>query len=255
MPARVPSVTSADVAACSCISSFGTDTAGKISARRSEKSRAANRTRSGGTEVSTTTRIVVTCRSFQGRVRKLLDVLLRHRLLREPGGFEGLGMVGKESKPKQPAVPDLNHCRSRLIQLDAASATSNVELPQRDNQVALTPPVTHVDPPLLKLLVDLPRPLVHPAQTRVRLGSEAALDHEVGIDLTVGERPFPPIPGVDPAFDEFDVLLRHRPRSISRRRQAVRASSGACAAWASATWRSASPSFCRTPDALQACGG
>jgi hypothetical protein len=126
-------------------------------------------------------------------------------------------MVGKESKPKQPAIPDLNHCRRRLIQLDAASATSNVELPQRDNQVALTPPVIHFDLPLLKLFVNLPRPLLHSAHTRVGLGSEAALDHEVGIDLTLGERPFPTIPGVDPAFDEFDVLLRHRPRSISLR--------------------------------------
>src|SRR5690348_6079753 len=105
MPALVPSVTSADVAACSCTSSFGTDTAGKISARRSEKSRAAKRTRPAGTEVLTTTRIVVTCASFQGRVRKLFDVLPRgSSLLPQPGGFEGFGANRERSGSKSALI-------------------------------------------------------------------------------------------------------------------------------------------------------
>src|SRR5689334_8712666 len=102
MPALVPSVTSADIAACSWTSSFGTDTAGKISARRSEKSRAAKRTRSAGTEVSATTRMVVTGGLLSGASRHSPAT----RLLAQPNGFEGLGALLEH--PKASDLPVLN---------------------------------------------------------------------------------------------------------------------------------------------------
>ena len=52
-------------------------------------------------------------------LHKELDVLLRHRLLRKPGGFEGLGPVFSEVDPpdglaiaERPQVPDKSLNRS-----------------------------------------------------------------------------------------------------------------------------------------------
>src|SRR4029078_2487867 len=59
-PTRVPSVTSAVVSSTLWTVMCRTDTAGNTFARRSEKSRAARSTRSGGTVVASVTRIFVT---------------------------------------------------------------------------------------------------------------------------------------------------------------------------------------------------
>ena len=124
-------------------------------------------------------------------------------------------MVTKESKPKQLSFPDLDHGRRRLVELDAPRAAPHMDLPERDNLVARAAPVPDCDLPFLELLIDLTRPLFQAIHSGVGLGPETALDHEVRMNVAL-PRPFTPVPAIDQAFDELDVLLRHRLRSISR---------------------------------------
>src|SRR5204862_501045 len=63
-----------------------------------------------------------------------LDVLLRHRLLREPGGFEGIGVRGVGSDPPHESRFKLDNCPNRRIegcsaQLGRAGLTTEQDNP------------------------------------------------------------------------------------------------------------------------------
>ena len=59
-----------------------------------------------------------------------LDVLLRHRLLRQSGGFEGVLRPSEVPEPKHLALLELEHPSVRLIDSDTAFFPAKSELPE-----------------------------------------------------------------------------------------------------------------------------
>src|SRR5512133_3106044 len=56
---------------------------------------------------------------------KVLDVLLRHRLLRQPGGFEGFVSVGVFGDSTDPPLADGDHAEYLLRDRTAAALAAN----------------------------------------------------------------------------------------------------------------------------------
>src|SRR5215211_6209351 len=65
-----------------------------------------------------------------------LNVLLRHRLLRQPGGFEGLVRIGVAVDPHEPPVGDDEHGREAAGDLDVAGLAPPSHDPNRYHAVA-----------------------------------------------------------------------------------------------------------------------
>ena len=64
-----------------------------------------------------------------------LDVLLRHRLLRKPGGFEGFGRISVDPKSSGLAVAESPNVRPRLIYLNTAGGSPTKRIHQDDNLI------------------------------------------------------------------------------------------------------------------------
>ena len=84
-----------------------------------------------------------------------LDVLLRHRLLRQPGGFEGLLPLGKGLHPHKPSLPVPRQPR-RLREIERHVASPAPSMPRAQGQ---NPVVTQVPEILRSRLECLPIPL------------------------------------------------------------------------------------------------
>jgi hypothetical protein len=151
-----------------------------------------------------------------------LDVLLRHRPLLKPGGFEGF-LLGWEHR-QVCDLPPVNVIGKRVGGLNF-------------NPASLAPPVLHgedKDPaPQVTHLSDLLAPFIpgaHPSgddrvqllvpqtSAAVRSGPGCIDDH---VRVKVGQRTVgvSTVEGVVHPLHNLDVLLRHRPLSIPRERQ------------------------------------
>src|SRR5215218_1707548 len=146
-----------------------------------------------------------------------LHVLLRHRLLREPGGFEGLLAVVEQLHLSDLAVGERPDRHVRRLYRRTAGASNlalatdrqnlaarlcqlidlEIDLAEDGDRVAPEPPHTFVSP------VDGLHP--HGCSARVR-----DIPHDVlGVDLE-GRHAVTPGDRVVDSADDLDVLLRHR---------------------------------------------
>ena len=87
---------------------------------------------------------------------KRLDVLVRHRLLRQPGGFEGFLALGKHLATNQAASAKGPKVRHQDIKRDAASATPAADPDQREDLVAVVFQLLGLDSKVLEGLVSGP---------------------------------------------------------------------------------------------------
>jgi hypothetical protein len=137
------------------------------------------------------------------------------RLLRQPGGFDGLLRSGEVSKPKHLAVLELEQPSVRLFDPDAAPLPAKPEPAEDDDLVASIAPLVPDELPVPELLVDLLHPSMQSLSPFERLVLEAADDLEVRVQLIRRKVPVAPVQATEPGLDQLDVLLRHRPLSIS----------------------------------------
>ncbi len=155
--------------------------------------------------------------------RALLDVdLLRHRLLRQPGGFEGLVKFGASTKhfdPRDPPIADLPRKENRVSQASVTSRHQARNTPHADDLVATIVKAIYL---LMGTRQALPLRSSHGGKFVVT-SPGARLNGCGGIDvLDLGIRECEhgfdvlAVPSVHKAMNDLDVLLRHRPRSISR---------------------------------------
>ena len=145
------------------------------------------------------------------------------RLLRQPGGFDGLLRSGEVSKPKHLAVFELDQPSVRLFDPDAAPLPAKPEPAEDDNVVAGIAPLVPDELPVPELLVDLLHPSMESLSPFERLVLEAADDLEVRVQLIRPKVPVAPVQATEPGLDQLDGLLRHRPPSISRQTVAFHA--------------------------------
>src|SRR6185295_7691735 len=142
-----------------------------------------------------------------------INVLSQHRLLREPGGFEGLGFRPVLGDSQNPAFSEGAHKRGPLLDLDAAGPPEPT-LNERDDDAIVAsvheisgPPVVvreHLLPAVESGNSLLPT-AIHPALRSVR-DSVLELRVEVlGKGLGIIR-----IPGLECTAHDLDVLLRHR---------------------------------------------
>ena len=149
-----------------------------------------------------------------------LNVLLRHHLLRQPGGFEGGVPVGEVPDPHDPPTAE---GRDLVVQLLVERQSAPLALRVWRSRVATR------SPPSTELLRQQPNPSSkvssRPSKKRITWSAPRAQSaalmrwkHEVdlGIERLDGGVEVTPVIGVDEVSDLVDVLLRHRPRSIPR---------------------------------------
>src|SRR5438093_13119005 len=91
-----------------------------------------------------------------------------------------------------------NQRAHRLIQLDAALMSANVNVTQCDDGASRISPVINVDLPVPKMFVDLRHPVSEAVPSLERLRLEAAMHLNRGVDLVVGEAAPPTVPSINP---------------------------------------------------------
>src|SRR6185295_3172947 len=146
-----------------------------------------------------------------------LHVLLRHRLIRESGGFEGVGLSAIEAELRDFGAADLEEKPEVLLHADAAAfplchlADPNQDaVTQIDELLGKHPPVAEILRPVCGCVEESGLTVVRRA---IRVGA-------VGGDI-VGEQieqcfEFAALESLAALTDDLHLLLRHQPRSISR---------------------------------------
>ena len=157
-----------------------------------------------------------------------LDVLLRHRLLRKPGGFEGFFGLEEVVNPNDLAVLELDHVRDWRLDLGPASRATHAKMTDCQNSLAEVADLRDLDPVLYESLVyvskQLADSLVSPLiSTHLQALPEPPHHLYVGIVHRQRRIDVPPVPCSNSPFESLDVLLRHRLRSISRQTAAFHA--------------------------------
>jgi hypothetical protein len=144
-----------------------------------------------------------------------LHVLLRHSLLRKPGGFESLRMARVEEHAQQRAAPHLTYPSERVLHLGATDPASEADGAENENFALNIPHVLRKNLVELEVSVDLSPPLPHAFVAAI--GLPALVQSGVfGPDLDLRVRVLDPIVDVAPIpalkglADDIDVLLRHR---------------------------------------------
>ena len=162
----------------------------------------------------------------------MISTFLRHRLLRQPGGFEGVRKVGASTElfeADEFSIAELPRDEERVADPGVAARHRPRNTPHGDDLVASV--IKTVD--LLKRTgQDLPL-LSHYGDDFVVPSPRARLNGRGGIDVLAlrmnqGEDGFGvlPVPSIHQATNDLHVLLRHRLRSISRRVSGLRGDLG-----------------------------
>ncbi len=163
------------------------------------------------------------CKARVERSSRNLGRTRPHRPLRQARGFEGLRVgqkVADANDLPRSKVKDLPHL---LTERDAGRPGGQVQVTEREDRLAevaeLLRPIGEAFP---RLAAVLPPNRSRALMTSVgrRLSLEARLDRgvplDVGVELGQEGVQIIGIPRLDGALDALDVLLRHRPCSISR---------------------------------------
>jgi hypothetical protein len=162
--------------------------------------------------------------SFQAseRTPQYFDVLLRHRLLPQPGGFEGLSLIHVALNADHVSIVHLKEdCRIGL-ELDPASPSTPELALQHDHTVTRINELFRLEPAFIPSLEVLFLKRVPDFLKTTRDGAlPEAADGAMQLHVRTNHRswqvPLSPDHGrVDHPHD-LDVLLRHRPRSIAAR--------------------------------------
>jgi hypothetical protein len=144
------------------------------------------------------------------------DVLLGHRLLRKPGGFEGLRGIDKHLEAYDAAVLEGGDEPDGGIELNSTRVAPRVDRAEHDHLVIE-----------VSNLADLGSKLSpwsrssleanHLSHLAPEAGRLRCRDHfRVGSNKGHETIDVPSVPCLDSTADDFHVLLRHGPRSISR---------------------------------------
>jgi hypothetical protein len=147
-----------------------------------------------------------------------LDVLLRHRLLPQPGGFEDIGAIPFEMRFQDAAVMYADSVRDMPVEIKPASCSSAAPTDINHYPIALTADDLDIEPCIVYLSRD-PRDLFDhliASHKRTRLGPTVGHGEAAFGSKEVGEALY--VPSLEAAVglqDDLHVLLRHRPRSIS----------------------------------------
>ena len=135
-------------------------------------------------------------------------------LLRRSHGFEGLSRVQIDARSRESMIgSEVSDPCGRLIELEAADPTTNVDATRDDHDVTVL--TDAVDPvlPLRELLVKLAQPLSNPRLApvgRSRHRRERRLQLKIGIEKLRWHRPVSSVEQLDEGPNDLDVLLRHR---------------------------------------------
>src|SRR5665809_42728 len=170
-------------------------------------------------------------------------VLRRHRLLRQPGGFEGFGFAVVAAHPDDLAVSPVDQVPHRLVNGSTAftAVASNVQHGKR--RVSQRPDLTDLGVPVGEGVVQV----LPPATDSLVTAIAALHDEQAGdvLHVLVHKRQngieIPTVPGGNDPAVALQVLLRHRPRSISRA-ESMRFPCGLCVCMNVAPDRWAPPS-------------
>ena len=92
-------------------------------------------------------------------------------------------MIAEEVQAKHLPAGQLNQRPGGLLKLEATASAAKLKAPKRDNAVVRVSPIVHHHPPLLKVAVDLLDPVPESIASAKRLGSKAADDLDVRMDL------------------------------------------------------------------------
>jgi ketosteroid isomerase-like protein len=138
-------------------------------------------------------------------------------LLRQPQGFEGLGLAVVAAYPDKPPVAPLTHLPDHLIDWDAtfSAVAANTHSPHRE-----IPKVAHfqglrmpVGKDVIQVLVPAEKSLVAAIPTLFNRG-QAREDLHVLVRQCQKGVEVAPVERVDGSVSQLHVLPRHRPRSI-----------------------------------------
>jgi hypothetical protein len=146
--------------------------------------------------------------------------LLRHRLLPQPGGFEGFFGVEVAADPNRLAVLEVDHGGKRGCDLGSALPTTRDPASGRDDSIAEIPDVRELHPELTESLVQVTQ---HPADAGVssvhrritpHRPQDGGLPLHVRVELSQQRVDVAVVVRIREAFKALDVLPRHRPPSI-----------------------------------------
>src|SRR4029453_1208880 len=112
---------------------------------------------------------------------------------------------------------DLKQPANWLVEFDPALPAVHMGSAQRHDVISHVAPLLHGEGPLVELLVDLAKPAADAfaAAQETAFHKPPTHDLHLRVDL-IRKRTLPRIPPAERVLHKFDVLLRHRPRSISR---------------------------------------
>jgi hypothetical protein len=142
-------------------------------------------------------------------------------LLPQPGGFEGFLLIAKAPKLQDLPVANLSDPSRWLVKDNAAFATPSKGASQDEYSAANVAELVRLDAELRPGCIDVRPELLVATQTAIdgslqatdKAGTNLDLvieDGGGGDEISIGERS-------EQSLYHLDVLLRHRPRSISRR--------------------------------------
>src|SRR5829696_3770760 len=155
-----------------------------------------------------------------------LHVLLRHRLLRKAGGFEGFLFIEEQADAGNLAVLEAHRLEDRAVQREVPPRGVEMHVEQDKDLIARKQHTVQMNLHRSKHLVEV---------SKVRGGGlgpaiDAAIGHARGVmplKIVAPERPCgiqaTRVPCRVVATHDLAILLRHRPRSISRRSTAFHA--------------------------------
>src|SRR2546423_9335096 len=151
-----------------------------------------------------------------------LHVLLRHRLLRKPDRFEGFGSLLEQPKASDLPVFDCEHPRAARAHFDPLAPPKVGGIRDHDFGTRVSEALRRLNLGLLKREEELvPQGLALATiaiDTLQRPSGTRPVNFRVRAKRGQPRRQVAPVPRFDPAPHDLDVLLRHRPGSISFRR-------------------------------------
>jgi hypothetical protein len=138
-------------------------------------------------------------------------------LLRQPGGFEGFGVIDEVLPAGDPAVSKCQQVGVRLFHFDAAAAATPSQAEGDDDRISRS--VRLDDLRVMRLPGSheslSPLPQLSVAAKGTRLGNLGAKDHlSVVIEEAQERIDVAFVPRLHEAVHDLHVLLRHRRRSI-----------------------------------------
>src|SRR4051794_13770221 len=136
-------------------------------------------------------------------------------LLRQPHGFEGLRLVVVVVDPRDLAVSESGDDGVLALDANATSAPSGPHNDERNDLIARVNEALKLHRVALEGLAPVRQPLGVPGEAVIgaRILDVVVVDLNLTVD-DIPKRPTGPVEMVMESAGDFDVLLRHRPRSI-----------------------------------------